>query len=213
MRKFLFLLLIIISCKRKEEPKTHIDFQKRSDWKTENGFQKIDTILEFKYFLAKKIIPDKEYDYWQYATVFDKKGESYTYTIVQESGDTSLRKFVNKEFKLSEDSEIFGTFHSYWPGDRIAKIRNNKVTYLKSISEFRDFLGTIDNLEEALLLAKTYGYVPSGQGKGSEYRKVKDGFKLHLTQFDGIRKEYIEVKVTKDGFLKTKSLGFEKLRR
>lgn len=83
------------------------------------------------------------------------------------------------------------------------------MRYLKSLKEFRFFLGDIDNLEEAMLLARTNGYILDTDIKGSAYR-VKNGcYELHLMKFHEYpsRKESFEIKIDKKGNIKSKSLG------
>ena len=72
-----------------------------------------------------------------------------------------------------------------------------------------DFLGTIDNFEEALLLARTYGYRLDDDIRGSEYRNLQNGYELHLMKYHEfpIRKKSVEIKISKNGFIKTKSRG------
>ncbi len=80
---------------------------------------------------------------------------------------------------------------------------------LKTEEEFRDFLGTINNFEEALLLARTYGYRLDDDIRGSEYRNLQNGYELHLMKYHEfpIRKKSVEIKISKNGFIKTKSRG------
>lgn len=200
MRIFLILLFIItISCKREEKQK----FQQSTE------FQKIDTSRRFKYFLSKKIIPNKEYKYWQYKRASGTIGKPAS--IVSEAGDTLFRKLINQKLEIYEGYGVpgLGGGHPYGPQVYVVTVENQKINLIKSAAEFRTFLGTIDNLEEALLFAKTYGYFPNGIRKGNEYRKVKDDFELHLTGFNKTdQMEYVLVKITKNGFIKTESLGF-----
>lgn len=156
----------------------------------------------FKIMLPIKIIPDKKYKYWQY------KLSSKT---IHEAGDTIYRKLVKRKFETYRGYGVpsLGGGHPYGAEVYIITADNQKVTFIQSDSEFRKFLGTIDNLEEALLLARTYNCIPNGKHNGNEYRKVEDNFELHLTRFDKIdRLEFVSVKITKDSHIEIESLGF-----
>ena len=156
----------------------------------------------FNYFLPKKIIADKQYQYWQ----FKKSGY-----IVHEVGDTLLRKLVDQKFKSYQGYGVpsLGGGHPFGEEAYLVTVAKQKVSFINSDKEFRKFLGTIDNLEEALLFARTYGCIPNGIHKGTEYRKVGEDFELHLTRFDKRnRVEYVSFKITKNGNTKIESLGF-----
>ncbi|WP_139149754.1 hypothetical protein [Flavobacterium caeni] len=69
-------------------------------------------------------------------------------------------------------------------------------------------------MEEALLLASSYGYVIDSDIKASVYKEIKNGYVFHLQKFhdspylDAQGKEAIEVTITKEGFIKSRTLGF-----
>ena len=88
-------------------------------------------------------------------------------------------------------------------------IENKKINYIKTEDEFRTFLGNIDNVEEAMLLARTYGYLLNDENGANEYRKVENGFELHLAKFHDFPKsmEVVELRIGNDGTIKTTSLG------
>lgn len=189
-------LLIISSCSKKEEPKLLNQIK----------FQKINYSLSNHYLdsLAKKINPNRKYQYWQYALY---KSSMLKHTILNESGDTLLRKKIDREF----DKINYGIFkggHPFFSCYYAITIENGKVNYITE-EEFRGFLGTIDNLEEAMLLAETYGYSLDSDIRGSEYREVEDGFELHLMKSNDypLSKESFEVKISKNGIVKAKSRG------
>ncbi|MFB9080000.1 hypothetical protein ACFFLS_08915 [Flavobacterium procerum] len=197
MRTLIILLLLILtSCIQKEESK----------------FQKINYNVAYNYLdsLGKKIIPDKNYQYWQYATYYQGIGDqNIKYTVLKHGGDTLLRKKISEKINPNKIIGIFQGGHPSYRCNYAVTIENQKVNYIKTEDEFRTFLGTIDNLEEAILLAITYGYVLDHDIRGSAYRKVTNGFELHLTKYHDfpLSKESIEIKINKNGFIKTKSLG------
>ncbi|MEC4049955.1 hypothetical protein OX284_010985 [Flavobacterium sp. SUN046] len=181
-------------------------------------FRKIPYTLNYNYLdsLGTKINPYKNYDYWQYATYYQGCGEQkIIYTVLKQGGDISLRKKINENINPLKISGIFQGGHPSYRCNYAIYIQNKKIHYVKTEEEFRNFLGEIDNLEEALLLARTYGYLIGSERKSSEYRKTDNGFELHLMRFYDYppSKELIDIEIKKDGFVKTKSLGIYKTGR
>ncbi len=201
MRTLIILLLLIISSCNRKEPDTSKPIK----------FQKINYSLRYNYFdsLGKKINPNKAYQYWQYATLRSWVIDTIQYTILKEGGNTSLRNRISQKINPIKVVGIFQGGHPSYRCNYAIYIENEKVNYIKTEDEFRTFLGTIDNLEEALLLARTYGYRLDNDIKASEYREIDDGYELHLMKFNEFpaTKEAIEIKIKKDGSIKTKSLG------
>ncbi|MFC4740079.1 hypothetical protein ACFO3U_08735 [Flavobacterium ponti] len=208
----IIFLFLFISCGKKEDEnieKLDIDKEFKSTNVT-NKFLKIEYSLKVNYLdsLAKKIIPNKKYQYWQYVT-YHQGSNIETYVVLNQGGDSSLRKKINEKPRPSYNSGIFYGGHPNFRCNYIVTIDNGQPYSLKTEEEFRDFLGTIDNLEEAILLAKTYGYILDTNIKGCAYRNLANGFELHLMKYHEfpIRKESIEIIISREGFVKTKSLG------
>ncbi|MFC4816624.1 MULTISPECIES: hypothetical protein [unclassified Flavobacterium] len=205
-------LLLFVSCKKKEVEKLEkLDVA----MKIENvvgtpNFHKIDYNLKENYLdsLAKYIKPNRNYQYWQYAT-YNQNSSSETYTVLKQGGDSLLRKKINEKPRPNYTIGIFFGGHPNFRCNYVVTIDNGKVNNLKTEEEFRDFLGTIDNLEEAMLLARTYGYQLDNDIRGSEYRNLQNGFELHLMKYHEFptRRESVEIKISREGFIKTKSLG------
>jgi hypothetical protein len=205
MRNLIILFLLsITSCEKKDD-------NMESDKNIEvSNFIKIDYSVRDNYqdSLAKQINPNKNFQYWQYVA-YSKSHSPVSYSILKEGGDTLLRKKINKKISPNYNFGIFQGGHVSFRCNYVVTIENDKVNYIKTEAAFRDFLGTIDNLEEAMLLAITYGYELDDDIRGGEYRIVEDGFELHLMKYHDwpIRRESIEITINKDGFIKTKSLG------
>lgn len=187
----LLSLFLISSCSKKSEP----------------NFQKIKYNLSSNYkdSLGTKIIPNKDYKYWAYITYY-QNSSNVKYIILKQSGDTLQKQ------KIKLDSTMRGFFEGCHPNyccNFIIIIENNKIKYLKTIKEFKVFLGTIDNLEEAILLARLHNYILDTDIKGSAFRINNDVYELHLMKFHEYppQKESIEIKIDKKGNIKTKSLG------
>ena len=208
----LLALLLFISCEKKEGEnlkKLEVGMKTEDAARTPN-FQKIDYSLKENYFdsLAKKINPNRECQYWQYVA-YHQSPNSETYTILKEGGDSLLRKRINEKPRPIYNSGIFFGGHPNFRCNYVVTIDKGKISSIKSEEEFRDFLGTIDNLEEAMLLARTYGYILDDDIRGSQYRNLQNGFELRLMKCHEfpIRKESVEIKISNDGSIKTKSRG------
>lgn len=201
MRFILILLVLFISCSKKNEAE-----------KSETKFQKINYSLKYNYLdsIGKKIVPNDNFQYWAYSTYYERYGDQkISRTVLNEGGDTLLKK------KISQKFEPYGIFEGGHPSYRcnyVTTIENQKVKYIRTDEEFRNFIGNIDNLEEAILLAHTYGYQLDTELKACQYKKIENGYQLRLMKYHEfpLSKELIDIKIQKNGFIKTKSLGIYK---
>jgi hypothetical protein len=207
----IIVLFVLTSCQKKEERNNIIVVNENEMNKRTPNFLKINYSVKYNYrdSMAKHINPNKKYQYWQYAAYHHGMDNKIRHTILKQGGDLSLRKKINEKFSPPYSVGIFHGGHPSFRCNYVSTIDNEKINYLKSEEEFRDFLGTIDNLEEAMLLAYTYGYQLDNDIRGSEYRKVENGYELHLMKFNDnpTYKESVEIRINKNGYIKTKSLG------
>lgn len=207
-----FTLILFVSCNKTntcEFEKIEIEIRNVERIKKPTFYKnKYTTRYDYLDSLGKFINPNKKFEYWQYATYNSGSGKP-KYTILKQDGNLLLRKMINERIKPEYSVGIFQGGHPSFRCNYISTIKNGKVKYLKTVEEFRDFLGTIDNLEEAILLARTYGYILGYNSNQNEYRKVENGFILHLMKYNEFptKIENIEVIISRDGFIKTKSLG------
>jgi hypothetical protein len=67
----------------------------------------------------------------------------------------------------------------------IYKKTNGTIFKVKDISELRNFIGQVQNLPEALLLASTYGYFPAENKNLGSYNLTKKGYFLKLIESKG----------------------------
>ncbi len=224
MRILLIILIIFISCQNKTEVKTSkIPYEQNnnpvenSEFKnnSEAKFHKIPYSLRFNYFdsLGTKINPNKNYEYWQYATFYQGYGKKeIKYFVLKQGGDTLQRKKINEKINPIKVIGIFQGGHPSYRCNYAIYIENQKIHYVKTEDEFRSFLGNIDNLEEAMLLARTYGYTLGNDKNTSGYRKIDNNYELQLSKFHDFPRsvESVEIKIGYDGTIKTKSLGILK---
>jgi hypothetical protein len=193
MKYIVILFILLVSCSKKEKIKTEPKFEKT----------KYDRSYNYKDSLVQKIIPNKDYDYYAYVTI---RGQDHN--IISEKGDIlEKHKF---ETKLKDGSlGFFIGCHPNWCSDYIITIKNNYLHFIISETEASIFLGTIDNLEEALLLAKLKGYNLDNDIRGNSYRVTDKGYEMILMKFSNfpLQKESMEVIVDKNGNIESKSLG------
>jgi hypothetical protein len=191
------IFITLISC-AKNEPETS---GKKASFKK----LPFDLSTNFRDSIAKKIIPDKEYKYWAYCSLYQGLGETEKRIILQHGGDTLFTFNAGPE-------PIYGFFQGGHPSYRTNYVLvndNDKKEIIETEAGLRKFLGPIDNLEEAMLLALSYGYWLDDDIRGNAYRINNGNYEMHLLKYRDylIQKETVEVVITKDGFIKTQSLG------
>ncbi len=144
--------------------------------------------------LYNKIIPDSNYDYWEVR--FLGKIETY-------KGDRSKYSSVAKQYKCNS-----GFFAECAPGvcyTSIVALKNGKAKFVCNEKDLQSFIGRIDNLEEALLIAKTHNlWFDEKDKRGGAYIKTKDGYLLYLLDYSSTPVTYnsVETIINKNGYLK-----------
>lgn len=133
------------------------------------------------------------------------------FTTIAEYGDLKYRKYTDSIPKNH------GFFHGCHPGfcsNFVVAVQNDSVRYISTQETFRDFIGSVDNLEEAMLIAHTYGYILGDSIVSAGYRKVNGNYEMHLLKAPEFyesrfnpKSEAAEVIVTPKAFIKIKSLG------
>jgi hypothetical protein len=149
--------------------------------------------------LIQKIIPSKKYKYWEcrrYEDFIPNK-------IIAKSGDTSQQQ------KIKAINCNSGFFRQCLPGSCfqfiIAINQNDSIEVIDREEKLRGFIGEIDNLEEALLVAKSYGYWFDKNNKiGGAYRILDGDYYLYLLSYSQTPVTYTSIKVIlkKNGQLK-----------
>ena len=139
-----------------------------------DGYLRIPPDMAKIHKLVLKVVPNRPLRYWQYEEWMINR-----LTVVRSAGDTTLRKNVN-----SVDAEG-GFFSNCVPipvcHSVLSFIADKKVEYITSESEMIKFIGDVDNLEEAILIAMLKGYsVDEGDVRGGSYRRTDNSFTLYL---------------------------------
>lgn len=165
--------------------------------------------------MPKKIHPNKTFKYWQYIAFQQRYGTTdEKYTVLSEGGDTTMRKTVTSKIKPVKTIGLFEGGHPGFKSNYLGVVEKDSVRFISSMVQLRDFIGTIDNIEEALLFARSYEYrIPSKPGL-SQCRFSNGVYTLQLVGYSDsypeslyrLNGELVEVTITQDGFLKSKHL-------
>ncbi|MFP9098892.1 hypothetical protein ACLI09_07550 [Flavobacterium sp. RHBU_24] len=201
----IFILIVAVSCKR-DEPLAAAKNNSDTTAFRSFGYDYSNNYLEL---LPKSIMPGKPYQYWAYVEHINGY-EKASFEIFKEAGDTLLRRGTDS---LPASGGFFKRGQFTTRGDFIVVIENDSLSYISTDSGLREFLGTIDNVNEAVLLAETFHYGPDYESGGNDYRIVNGAYELNLIAFDpfpscvgGIEYDTEKkVTVTKDGFIKAVS--------
>ncbi|MDQ0969764.1 hypothetical protein QFZ20_005167 [Flavobacterium sp. W4I14] len=186
-RYYLFIIsLLLLSCNRK----------------IEQGFEKIPLGMNSTEALIRAIRPNKDYQFW----VCIREGYLRNTEIITGKGDISY--LMNNKF----DDPKLGFIYKMWQGYfYIAYIENNHLKLAINKAQLINFIGKIDSIEEALLIADINNLsVDYERDIGSSYKKVKDGYEFYLVKFHKctVRTEPFKVNIDTLGNYKARSLGF-----
>ncbi|MFP9098891.1 hypothetical protein ACLI09_07545 [Flavobacterium sp. RHBU_24] len=148
----------------------------------------------------KKVIPNKHYDYW----ALMQNGTYGKQEVLYRWGHaTAKRGFLAKSNGAGIDIISFN-------GNYIFAMAANKPHYFYNAEQFAEFLGTIDNVDEALILAACHGFKPDNKLHADTFYHRDTTYVLRLTDVNFVNKLYtdevVEVTVTKNGFIKTRSV-------
>lgn len=147
-------------------------------------------------YWAEKIIPSEKYDYWAYVA----EGMSFQFNesphIVKERGDTAFRKHIKTT------PPHYGFFVGCHPSSCtqfITVVKNKKVQYIDTCTGLRDFIGNIDNIEEALLYAESYGY----HANGTSYKTYSNRYEFTASKTSCAP---VIIIITRDGFIRVETI-------
>ncbi|MBO9693556.1 hypothetical protein [Chryseobacterium sp.] len=166
-------------------------------------FKKIPEILDNIELLYPFIVPDKAYAYWRVLS----NDSDYEKAVIYESQAPDF-------MTINEPVPERGFFQKCMGNNCFSYIlacKNERSVYFSSEQQLRDFIGTVDNLPEAILLAKTYGYsVDTGNRFTGSYKIEDHHILMYLMQSKGCPavKESFWIKINrKTGKLEAKSNG------
>lgn len=167
-----------------------------------NGYKKIPDRFDDPDNLIKMVHPDKDYTYWQFC-----KWPAEKDSVIFSSGKNP----ANIRF----DPPYGGLFTGCMPAmcyKYISYVYKGKIGYVNTPEQLEQFLGRIDNLEEALLLARSAEDldIDNDEKKGGSYFIEKNGYHLLLMHYKSCpqTKESIFLRIEKDsGIVQQVNLG------
>lgn len=131
-----------------------------------DDFKKIPDIMDNADLLYPFIIPDKSYEYWRVLRNDPDPDKAIIYDSQMPESMTINDPAPDKGF-FQQRMGI--ACFSY-----ILACKNSRTVYFSTEQQLRDFIGTVDNLPEALLWAKTYGFSVDFSNKLSSSYKIDD---------------------------------------
>ena len=149
--------------------------------------------LERNTLAFRSIVPNESYVYWECI----RWGESNPFQTVVKMGDYKnvLKKeelFTQPCFVLSPE-ELYGI---------LALTPENKLRVIDTTEKFKEFIGTVDNLDEALFIASMHSlcYSPEMIKTGS-YKKMGEDYLLYLQDYEYFNDSFYFVRcvVKQDG--------------
>ncbi|MBB6369544.1 hypothetical protein [Chryseobacterium shigense] len=166
-------------------------------------FKKIPDILDTTEYLYPFIVPDKEYGYWRVLTNDPDPEKAVIY-------ESQMPDFMTINEPVPERG-----FFQKCIGEKcfsyILACKNDRSVYFSNEKQLRDFIGTVDNLPEAILLAKTYGFTVDTSNKlGGSYKIEDRHISLYASKFKGcpeIKESYFIKINRKTGKLEAKNNG------
>jgi hypothetical protein len=168
-----------------------------------SDYKKIPEILDNPELLFPFIVPDKKYDYWSVL----RNNPDPDKAIIYESQAPDF-------MTLNDPAPEKGFFQKCLGEDCFSYLlacEKGKTKYFSTEQQLRDFIGTVDNLPEAILIANTYGYsVDTGNASGSSYTMDDKNIFLYLSKLtnNAENKKSFFIKINrKTGKIETKSNG------
>lgn len=168
-------------------------------------YKKIPTILDTTDYLYPFIKPDKKYAYWKVLRNITDPEKAIIY-------ESQMPEYMT----INEPAPLKGFFQECETENcfsyLVACKNNNEPEYLITEQQLRDFIGSVDNISEALLIAQTYGYsFDSNNLLGGSYKNEGDYIILYLSKSKNSppSKESFFVRINKkSGKLEARSNGF-----
>lgn len=168
-----------------------------------SDFKKIPEILDSIELLYPFIVPDKEYAYWRVLTNDPDPDKAVIYESQMPDFMTINEPFPDKGFFQKCIGEKCFSY--------ILACKKERSVYFSTEQQLRDFIGTLDNLPEAILLARTYGFsVDTGNTLSSSYKTDNKHIELYLSKSKGcpeIKESYFIKINRKTGKLESKNNG------
>lgn len=167
-------------------------------------YKKIPEILDSTEFLYPFIKPDTKYQYW--SVLRNIQDPDPDKSIIYES---QMPDFMT----LNDPAPEKGFFQQCTTSDCFSYIlacKNGKTEYFNNEQQLRNFIGFVDNLPEAILIAETYGFkVDTSNKLGGSYKIDDQYISMYVSKSkNDAQKESFFVKINrKTGKFEAKSNG------
>lgn len=174
--------------------------------KPSKSFSEIPARLSYTEDLIRSIVPDQRNEYWVCIRQ-DVLGKIHPKNEII-TGKGNISYLTISKINVPKDGFINEMWQGYY---YIAYSENESIKIVKNEEQFVKFIGKINSLEKALLIAKMRGLsVDYSRPIGSSYRRIKSGFELYLARFHKctIRTEPFKVSIDTLGNFKSESLNF-----
>jgi len=140
--------------------------------------------------MMKKVCPSDTFDYWEFRwTGFDTTRVEF-----------SKGKQVNRKKIRITEPVTYGFYVQCAPAgcfNYIVAIKNSKTIVIDSDTAFRRFIGSIDNLEEALLIVKLNDLWTNPEFKKTNlYKKTDKGYDFYLGAYESCPETFYSVHAT-----------------
>lgn len=165
-------------------------------------YRKIPEILDNPELLYPFIMPDKKYEYWSVL----RNNPDPDKAIIYESQTPDF-------MTLNDPAPEKGFFQKCLGEDCFSYIlacEKGKTKYFFTEQQLRDFIGSVDNLPEAVLIANTYGYiVDTSNTLSSSYKTDEKHILLYVTKLTNStnKQSYLVTIDRKTGKLEGKKIG------
>lgn len=165
-------------------------------------YKKIPEILDNTEFLYPFIKPDTKYQYWSVLRNIEDPDPDKS--IIYES---QMPDFMT----LNDPAPEKGFFQQCTTSDCFSYIlacKNGKTEYFNNEQQLRNFIGFVDNLPEAILIAETHGFTVDTSNKLGGFYKIDDQYiSMYISKLkNDTQKESFLVKINrKTGKLEAKS--------
>lgn len=171
--------------------------------KVPDDYKKIPDILDTVDYLYPFIVPHKEYQYWRVLTNDPDPEKALLY-------ESQAPDYMT----INEPAPEQGFFQKCIGNNCFSYIlacKKDRSVYFSNEQELRNFIGTVDNLPEAILITRTYGYSIDTKNKFTGSYKIEDHYiSMYAFQSKGCpaTKESFLLKINrKTGKITAKSNG------
>ncbi|MFC5270135.1 hypothetical protein [Adhaeribacter terreus] len=182
MKKLFWLILItLISCQ-----KPYIDLDKKYD--------------DIEYLISR-IKPEIKVDKWEF--FFNDLGEPKSIFDSNEAIEFSIP--IKSEIESKYISGFFSGCMPAYCSYFIAATKGDSIEIIDSEAKLQNFIGKVDNIEEAIIIAKINGFDLSLENRIGKYKITENGFYFKGNKFIKCPQKILKynIEVSKNGELRS----------